>query len=53
MLLQKINIHKVRDIYISKLQTSRTMKLNNHNTMFDHVYTRHIFLNYKLLQLRN
>jgi len=27
-----------QDIYISKLQTSTTVKLNNHNAMFDHVY---------------
>jgi len=44
MLLQKkTNIHKVWDIYISKLQTSRSMKLNNHNAMFDHVYMRDIY----------
>ena len=25
-------------IYISKLQTSNPVKLNNHNAMFDHEY---------------
>jgi hypothetical protein len=43
MLLQKTNIYKVWDFYISKLQTSRTMKLNNHNVVFDHVCMRHIY----------
>ena len=31
-----------RDIYISILQTSRIVRLNNHNAMFDHVYQVHI-----------
>jgi hypothetical protein len=31
------------ETYISKLQTSRNMKLSNHNAMFDYVYTRYIY----------
>jgi hypothetical protein len=33
----------IRDMYISKLQTPKTMKLNNHNAMFDHVYQVDIY----------
>ena len=33
----------IRDIYISILQTSTTVKLNNHNAMFDHVYQVNIY----------
>ena len=44
MLLQKkINIDKVRDINISKLQTSTAVKLNNHDAMFDHLYQVNIY----------
>jgi hypothetical protein len=28
----------IQEIYISQLQTSTTVKLNNHNAMFDHTY---------------
>jgi hypothetical protein len=33
----------IRDIYISKLQTSTNVKLKNHNAMFDHVYQVDIY----------
>jgi hypothetical protein len=44
MLLQKKSIFIKHEPYISKLQTSRNMKSNNHNAMFDNVYTRYIYI---------
>ena len=40
---KKINIDRVRHIYISKLQASTTVKLNDHDAMFDHLYQVNIY----------
>jgi len=44
MPLQKKSIFIKYETYnISELQTSRNMELSNHNAMFDHVYTTHLY----------
>jgi hypothetical protein len=42
--ITKKSIFMKHETYISKLQTSRNMKLSNHTAMFDHVYTRYIYI---------